>query len=265
MTTQHVDYSDYRACAELGAGNWQRFDSFAWHSPPDDAEQFALVYTSNRDSDILDKANAQAIDAELAPYIESGDVIPQTHSHWAVGYVEGYAIRVYDESGEVAAVFRAWCDIQARLEDYPVLDESLYSELETEAQDEAWECWARREFVRGVESALDVELDESDASAILSAFESARERANVYWEGDHIDVSRVVDAVKFDDVRALIIPVRLTVFQDGFYFVCGSITGDEFACDLPLYDDEFGACVLAHDNGAESVKLGNHVYTWRVE
>lgn len=258
-----IDTCDYDKLAEQAAGNWADFSCFAWFEQPENPGDYCIVYTSNRDSDILDCANAQVIESELSQFVESGDVIPQRHSHWAVGHVAGYAIRVYDESGNVTDAFRCWCDIQARLEDYPVLCDETYSEMELEAQNESWDLWARRDFIRAVESALDVTLDESDSSAVLDLFETARERSNTYWEGDCIDVDRIAQAVTFADARKVVIPVLLTVYRDGFPFVTGTLIGDEWDCDLPLYDDEFGACVLARDNGADSVTLDGHVLTWR--
>jgi len=39
------------------AGNWAEFDSFAWFECPENPGDYCIVYTSNRDSDILDRAN----------------------------------------------------------------------------------------------------------------------------------------------------------------------------------------------------------------
>jgi hypothetical protein len=260
MSTLDID-----KLAEQSAGNWADFGSFAWFERPENPGDYAIVYTSNRDSDILDRANAQAIDAELSQFVESGDVIPQRHSHWACGHVDGYAIRVYDESGDVTAAFRCWCDLMARLDDYPILDEGLYSELELEAQNESWDLWARRDFIRAVESALDVTLDESDSQAVLTAFENARDRSNTYWEGDSIDVDRIAQATTYDDIRSLIIPVLFTVYRDGYVLCRGNIAGDQWECSPALYEDEFFAAMEAMDNGADSVTLANHVLTWRAE
>jgi hypothetical protein len=253
---------DYETLANESAGNWAKFNCFAWFDRPEDADQFCIVYTCNRDSDILDKANAMAIAAELAPFIKRGSVIPQRHSHWACGHVDGYAIKVFDKRGRITKAFKVWCDLQAKMQEYPILDESLYSELEMEAQEESWELWARADFVRAVERCLDVELDDSDSSAVLTAFEAIRERANVYWEGDEIDVERIAQAATTHDVRGLIVPVFLTVYRDGHYLCTGTITGDEWECHVTIYEDEWFACLEAHDSGLESVTIGQHVYTW---
>ena len=207
-----MDTLDYKELANDAAGNWQRFNCFVWFDKPGNADDYTIVYVSNRDSDTLDRANAKVIADELAPFIKRGTVIPQSHSHWACGHVDGYAIKVFDKRGRITKAFKVWADIQARLDDYPILDESLYSELELESQNESWELWARADYVRAVELALDVQLDDSDTSAVATAFQAASDRANVYWEGDSIDVDRVADETTYDDVRELIVPFGSTGF-----------------------------------------------------
>ena len=92
-----------------------------------------------------------------------------------------------------------------------------------------------------------------------------RQRSNTEWESDSIDVDRIAKAATFDDVRSLIVPILLTVFQDGFVLARGMIRGDEWQCEPVLYEDEFVACVEAMDNGAEFVNFGNHILTWGAE
>lgn len=128
------------------AGNHRTFESFAWFERPDDSENWTLVYTEHRDSDLLDKSNAEAIARTLEPFVESGDVVPENHSHWAVGWISGYAIRVYRD-GEITEAFRTWTDLQERLADYPLLDEEDHSRREFEAAIEAIEQQGRRYVV----------------------------------------------------------------------------------------------------------------------
>ena len=49
--------------ATQAAGNWQRFNSFIWFRDREvqDAEQWAIIYTHNRDSGLLDQSNAKVI------------------------------------------------------------------------------------------------------------------------------------------------------------------------------------------------------------
>ena len=61
---------DLETAAREARGNWRKFDSFAWHDRPEDSAEWAIVYTHNRDSDLLDQSNADAIDKALAPFTE---------------------------------------------------------------------------------------------------------------------------------------------------------------------------------------------------
>jgi hypothetical protein len=196
-----INTLELETLANEAAGNWQHWSCFAWFGKPDNAEQFTLVYTSNRDSDTLDLANAKAIDDELSQFIDDGDVIRQSHSHWAVGHVDGYAIRVRDENG-ITAAFRCWCALQEKLADYPILDESLFSEMEMESQNESWQLWAQADFRRAIERSLDVEID--SAADLSEIFQTACDRSNTYWEGDSIDVERAADVVTLADVAVVV-------------------------------------------------------------
>jgi len=120
--------------AKEAAGNWQEFGSFSWHTRYDleDPENFCIVYTSNRDSRLMDQSNEAAIEKEMAEFI-GDDCWQERHSHWAVGYVDGYVIRVYDKDGNITPAFKKWCEIVEALEDYPVLDDDDYSSRELEA------------------------------------------------------------------------------------------------------------------------------------
>ena len=49
--------------ARKAAGNWRDFNSFVWFRDREleDSEQWAIIYTSHRDSTLLDQSNAAAI------------------------------------------------------------------------------------------------------------------------------------------------------------------------------------------------------------
>jgi hypothetical protein len=123
------------------AGNHRDFECFAWWNRPAewnrpaDDESWAVVYTHHRDSGLLDRSNAAAIEVALRPFMEMDepDVVGESHSHWAVGWVEGYAIRVFDQTGNVTAAFRRYCELRAKLANYPILDETDYSRREYDA------------------------------------------------------------------------------------------------------------------------------------
>ena len=122
---------DLESSAKELAGNWQSFDCFSWHDQPEDADQFCLVYTHHRDSGLLDQSNAEAIRQAMEPFLDH-DVFEEHHRHWAVGWVDGYAIRVY-RRGRITKAFRTYHELSLRLADELVLDSDDYSDRIYEA------------------------------------------------------------------------------------------------------------------------------------
>lgn len=120
--------------AQAAAGNWRKFESFVWwrEREMDDAERWAIVYTSNRDSSLIDKSNSSVIAKALEQFTEGDQptVVAESHSHWLVGFVEGYSIQVYDDHGNITEAFKTYFELQEQIEAYPILDESDYSDRE---------------------------------------------------------------------------------------------------------------------------------------
>ncbi len=163
---------DLETAAKEAAGNWQHFDCFCWHrvADLDDAEQWAVVYTHHRDSGLLDQSNADAIGKALEPSLEGDDVLPESHSHWAVGWIDGFAIRVFHE-GQITEAFRPYNRLAERLADYPILDESDYSSREYEAtlaniKDAAWRLKNTWQLPEGWESEVYGWLSDNSSNAI---------------------------------------------------------------------------------------------------
>lgn len=83
-------------------------------------QDWLIAYTIHRDSDVLDLANFEAL-ADLA-----GDAAEvETFSHWLVGH--GSWLLIDPADTEAVALVQAALD---KLEDYPLVDEELYSEME---------------------------------------------------------------------------------------------------------------------------------------
>jgi hypothetical protein len=127
-------------------GNWQRFDTFVWFRENEitDPENWAIIYTHNRDSGLLDQSNAEQIAEALEQFTDGDnpDVVMESHDHWAVGHVDGFSIRVY-RGGQITDAFKTYHDLMEQMDGYPVLDEEDYSERELEATldniaDAAW-------------------------------------------------------------------------------------------------------------------------------
>lgn len=131
-----IDESKLEAAAEKAKGNWKNFDSFVWWQGQqlNDAGNFAIVYTHHRDSGLVDQSNAAVIGKALAPFTEGEDpdATAERHNHWAVGWIDGYSIRVFRD-GKVTDAFRTYFELLQQIDRYPILDESDYSEREFEA------------------------------------------------------------------------------------------------------------------------------------
>ena len=137
---------DLDEAAKEAAGNWRRFKCFVWFRKHElkDADEWAVIYTHNRDSGLLDESNAEAIGKELEPFTDGDDpdVVFESHHHWAVGHVDGFSVRVY-HNGQITDSFKQYHELAKRLVNYPILDEQDYSYRELEAtlkniEDAAW-------------------------------------------------------------------------------------------------------------------------------
>lgn len=153
-TSRCIDWSDVEETARQLAGNWQSFDSFAWRRGYDlaDADRWCIFYTSHRDVGLLAQSNEQSINKRLEQFTEGDDpdLVFESHSHWAVGYVDGFSVRVYRD-GSITDAFREFCSIQEEMEAYPVLDEADYSERELQAtlENYATEMWRHKTLPEG--------------------------------------------------------------------------------------------------------------------
>ena len=139
--------------ATEAAGNWKYWTCFVWDRERDldDADNWAIFYTHNRDSGLLAQSNADAISKAMEPFTDGDDpdIVMESHSHWAVGHVDGFSIRVF-RNGEITEAFKTYHELAEQLAEYPILDEEDYSERELEATfenitDAAWRM--KHEFV----------------------------------------------------------------------------------------------------------------------
>ena len=124
---------------------WNTPDSYAGFNPVG----HIVVYSQTRDSSIMERSNYERIFQDLKEtikelegpeYVEDDEdsaldwVYDFRASHWAVGWVEHIMVR--DDAPE--SVISTAADIIAAIEDYPVYDESHYSELQQIETDEFW-------------------------------------------------------------------------------------------------------------------------------
>ncbi len=149
-TATHIDWSDIEAATREMAGNWKKFICFVWYRASDleDADRWMIWYTSHRDAGLLEQSNEKAINERLAPFAEGDDpdVVFECHSSSLIGYLGGFSLRVVRPDGTITDVFREFCRIKERLDDYPILDEQDYGEREYEATLENYrsEMWRLR-------------------------------------------------------------------------------------------------------------------------
>jgi hypothetical protein len=133
-TAREIDWSNPEEAGKSLAGNWRGFDCFAWSRgyELEDADRWLVWYTSSRDAGLLEQSNEQAINDRLRPFSEDDDpdLVFERHSHWAVGYLDGFSLRVVKADGTTTPAFEEFCRIKAELDAYPVLDEQDYSNRE---------------------------------------------------------------------------------------------------------------------------------------
>ena len=165
---------ELKTAARDAAGNWQHFTCFSWHraSEINDASDWAIIYTHHRDSSLIDQSNAEAITEVLKLFLGK-DIIAEHHNHWAVGWIDGYSIRVY-RCGHITRAFRTYHEIAQRLTDYPILDEEDYCNREYEATienlaDAAWRLKHEFELPKGWETAVYDWFSNHNCSAIESS------------------------------------------------------------------------------------------------
>jgi len=123
-------------------------------------------------------------------------------------------------------------DFFGALENYPLADEDLHSEMEVEAQNEAWENWAKEDFKKALEKHFGFEFDEVDDDKLFELFRQACDRGNAEWINEQggdmwIDVKKVVERGKIteSDIDELGATFATEEFDDngpGLYIVHGS-------------------------------------------
>ena len=139
MVTATLSEAEVLELAQAKAGNWKRMDSFMWfrESEIEDSDNWAIIYTHNRDSGLLDQSNAGVIGKAMMPFTENDDddpdVVMETHSHFLVGWIAGFSIRCLNSDGKSTEAFARYAELREAMDQYPILDEADYSEREYEA------------------------------------------------------------------------------------------------------------------------------------
>ncbi len=119
-----------------------------WTMPPSYAGEVWPAYYSagigqSRDSDSLERSNFECTVKAHKEWMVDDLVVIVRESHWACGWVEWIAI--HQDASEALKVAD---DIKAGLEDYPVVNEDHWSELEWNEAADYWDSLSPRERVR---------------------------------------------------------------------------------------------------------------------
>lgn len=123
--------------------------SFAYFGDLPLGETWAGCFGVHRDSDVLERSNWRVIKADLEKRFPD-DVRDERSSHWLVGWSDSLTVRLLNDDGTPTDAARAVYQWKEKLADYPVADESDYSELELDDERETWENCYRGDFRRAL-------------------------------------------------------------------------------------------------------------------
>ena len=122
--------------AERPSG-WDSRSNYAG-TPLDEFSNLYVVLTRNRDSDLLSESNWNAALKQLGGESEHVQIV--RFGHWACGWWEALCV-TQEKQAEGQAIADA-------IEDYPILDESDFSERECDAANDMWVSLSIKERVQ---------------------------------------------------------------------------------------------------------------------
>jgi len=123
---------DYQKQAEEAVKGAAGLKDFSYTGEVDLGRTWAMTFSVNRDSGLLEQSNYKTIKGDLEERFPK-DVSDERFNHWAVGWVDHLLVRMLDKKGKVTKAGIAALEWQERLEGYPVADEEDYSRRELEA------------------------------------------------------------------------------------------------------------------------------------
>lgn len=109
--------------------------------------EYYVFLGQNRDSDTLTRSNFIEGLNNLGG--ESETVLVVSENHWLCGYIEWIAIHESD----VMALEQADKMLE-KIENYPILNENAFSEMEYEEYYEAWESYGKGDFAESLQKEL---------------------------------------------------------------------------------------------------------------
>lgn len=98
-----------------------------------DNPDWLIVVSQTRDSDELTRSNYDTVYSEASRSLLESNWAVEESNHWAFGWVEFIIVRPNEKGKEFAD------RIKESLEDYAVLDETLYSQYQHDSVSNHWE------------------------------------------------------------------------------------------------------------------------------
>lgn len=103
-----------------------------------DRPEWLIAYRITRDAAILDLANWEAMQTRLG---DAPEWTIERSGHWLVGWIDSLVVKPDSDAHRLAEA------MLEELADYPVLDDELFSDMETDATEKLWERMSLRERV----------------------------------------------------------------------------------------------------------------------
>ena len=180
---------------------------------------YYVILGQNRDSDALTKSNFEVIQKQI-PELEC-----VRFGHWAYGWYELLILPI-DSPMEVLQKAQAMVN---SLDDYPVLDEIHFRNLERDEGMESWEIWGKSDTLKNIERMLDDFLFDGDISQ--KEYDSILENEEIIdyclEKFESNDYSPCYD-IYWDDVKEIIEAENLNLY----YRIENGLNHDEGECTL---------------------------------
>jgi hypothetical protein len=172
-----------------------QFDSKGLGSDESNENWLVLPLSQNRDSGSLEKSNFETALELLGGESQNPNIEVHRFGHWGPGWFEIIIVNPnHPPTLEIAL------EIEASLEQYPVLSDEDYSSKQLDDENEAWSNCYESDFQSGIEKIINDFLDNQDIYSkdyfeffhysqdgdfhhkLYEVFLQAQSACNIYWE-----------------------------------------------------------------------------------
>lgn len=146
----------------------------------DYSEWFVAPLILTRDSSVLEESNWKSANQMFEECKDSDDYASLSFGHWACGWFEIIVVKPDSEAQKIAE------DICKRLEDYPVLDEDQFSEMEWDVHHDqileaCYDAINYAEMEEDVREHFDIASDDSYNLVLRSGFCPSELSSHLEW------------------------------------------------------------------------------------